>query len=85
MSLDFFPGLLLAIGVAGIVWTGLNQFTRWQARKIDALSVVSGLWIAFLFSLQARGLLQNYLFDILSLVVLTYCYWVIGIRKKKNP
>lgn len=68
------PGLLLAIGITGMVWWILKEFTNLTSRRVDGLAIVCGLGITFLLSLFNRGLLQDPLQIVMGISVLCLSY-----------
>lgn len=78
------PGLLLAIGVAGVMWWALEEFTALPSSKADGLAVVSGLAVAFTASLNNRGLFDEPLQVVLALFVLALSYFLVQIEQKRR-
>ncbi len=78
------PGLFLGIGVSGVVWWGLEEFTRLEASKADGISVVSGLAVAFIMSIINRGLLRDPLQVGVAVVVLALSYLLVRFEQKRN-
>ncbi len=83
ISNSFFPGLLFAIGISGLIWTFLEQYTSLSPEKVDAFAVVIGLTIAFIYSLKTRYLVGNVLFDLVTLGVLILSYFMVKSGSKK--
>lgn len=77
------PGLLLAIGISGIVWWTLKEFTHLSPEKVDGLSIVVGLGITILVSLLKRGLWQDPLQILVGVSVLALSY-LLSQRQYKN-
>lgn len=77
------PGLLLAIGVSGVVWWVLNEFSRIDASKADGIAVVSGLAVAFLMSINNRGLLKDPIQVGVIVVVLALSYGLVQFEQKR--
>jgi drug/metabolite transporter (DMT)-like permease len=78
------PGILLAIGVSGLVWWSLKEFTRLEASKADGLAVVSGLAMAFILSLAYRGLLKEPIQVGVTIIVLILSYLLVQFEKKRH-
>lgn len=78
------PGLFLAIGVSGVAWWALEEFTRLEASKVDGISIVSGLTVAFIMSIINRGLLRDPLQVGVATVVLVLSYFLIQFEQKRK-
>lgn len=78
------PGLFLAIGVSGVVWWALKEFSRIEASKADGIAVVSGLAVAFLLSLYSRGLLKEPIQIGATLIVLALSYGLVQYEQKRS-
>lgn len=78
------PGLFLAVGVSGVVWWALEEFTRLDASKADGIAVVSGLTVAFLMSMINRGLLRDPFQVGVAVVVLALSYFLVRFEQKRN-
>ncbi len=83
-SAFMFPGLLLAIGITGVLWWILKEFTNLSSRRVDGLAVISGLGITFLLSLFNRGLLQDPLQIVVGICVLCLSYALIQWENSKS-
>lgn len=78
------PGLLLAIGVTGLIWWTLQEFTRLKSTTTDGIAAVSGLAVALLVSLINRGLIQDPVQVVAGIFVLSLSYVLIRIEPKRR-
>lgn len=76
------PGLLLAIGVTGLVWWTLEEFTRLKGSTIDGIAAVSGLAVALPVSLISRGLVKDPVQIAAGILVLSLSYVLIRVQRK---
>jgi len=78
------PGLFIAIGIAGLVWTVLNRFSSLAAAKVDTLAILAGLAAGFVVSLALRGLLRQPMFVLASLAALAATF-MLTYAKSRPP
>jgi len=78
------PGMFLSIGVSGVVWWGLKEFSQIEASKADGIAVVSGLSIAFLMSIISRGLLKDPIQVGIAIFMLALSYGLVQFEQKRK-
>ncbi|AGA69674.1 hypothetical protein Desdi_2243 [Desulfitobacterium dichloroeliminans LMG P-21439] len=78
------PGLLLAIGFAGLIWWILEHFTSLNPSKIDGMAVVGGLAVSFIISLSMRGLLGQPIQVFSAIFILAFSYLFVQWQQKRK-
>lgn len=77
-------GLLLAIGVTGVIWWALKEFTNLSPVKVDGIAVVFGLTGSLTISLIMRGLIKDPLQVTLAIFVLILSYALFQWEQKRK-